>query len=110
MWTFTEEEKVSSFRSPAPSEIFLKLIGEVLDTVVSAPTPWTTTGSGKRKSRSLSIGERRGSGRVPKEGGTDEDGTDGPKERKVSKQEARMIKKEKRKAEVSYQRIGILST
>ena len=97
---------MSSFRSAAPSDIFLKLIAEVLDTEVSAPTPWTTTGSGKRKSRFVPVGDRRGSERAPKEGGAGEDGTDGPKERKVSKQEARMLKKENRKAEVSYERVS----
>lgn len=103
VWTFTEKEQVSSFRSAAPSETFLKLVDKVWEMEISAPTPWTTTGSGKRKSRSLPVGDRRGSDRATKDGGAgEEDGTDGLKDGKISKQEARRLKKEKRKAEVNY--------
>ena len=105
VWTFTETERVSSFRSASLSDIFLQTLNKVLEEESVAPTPWTAVeGTDKRKSRAHSFGDRRVSERAQQGGEGQEDGGEG----KISKQEARRLKKEMRKREVRDHVIQLL--
>lgn len=103
MWTFTENEHVSSFRSAVPSDTFLKLLGNILKRDASAPTSVATSASnlGKRMSRVYPIHDRLSSIIAPKDVVMgDKERPKGHDDTKVTKQEARRLKKERRRAEV----------
>ncbi len=96
VWTLDYTKKVTSFRSSSPSDVFLKLLETALETESALATPWTTALEEKdrRKSRIMGGGVDKKGSLVPPERGEDTDGN-------ISKQEARRLKKEMRKREVS---------
>ena len=109
VYSFSGEKQVSSFRTTHPSATFLKLIEE-LNSADTAATPLTATDVKKRKMsvRKKSIqgglgftdreGEGGMSGEDEEEG--DEEGAGLITDKRKSKQEARRLKKERRKKEV----------
>lgn len=108
VYSFSGEKQVSSFRTTHPSATFLKLIEE-LNTADTAATPWTATDAKKRKIsvRRKSVQGGLGFSDGEGEGGVSEEDKDGEEEgaglfqdKRKSKQEARRLKKERRKKEV----------
>lgn len=89
VWTFTEVEKVTSFRSASLSDIFIKLMDKILEAESTLVTPWEGLGEkDRRKSRVMGgAGDKH----------TSELSVDG---RTLSKQEARRLSKQIRKREV----------
>lgn len=93
VWTLSNTEKVTSFRSASASDVFLKLLETTLDTEPGVATPWTAALEEKERRRSRVTGMDKKGSLLPQE---KEEETN----RMVSKQEARRLKKEMRKKEV----------
>ena len=109
MWSFTGEKQVSSFRTTHPSAAFHQLVDE-LSSADSTTAPSTAVGQ-KRKSVSLRKKSTAIRGVVGGDGewgvtGEEEEEGEGEEaelfqDKQKSKQEARRLKKEMRKREVS---------
>ena len=102
VWAFEDSKQVASFRTAVPSKQFLELLDKIESSEVDVDTPWTSTTGKRRKSIHAAGGLI---GLEEEEGGEGSEHSSVARQEldtgRLSKTEARRLKKEQRKKEVS---------